>query len=234
MKPQRDERPIKSQPANNPYAPPPRNLNFNNEHLGVEIAIPGQDKIVVKPKAEARAKQVSIFYNISQIDLAVMNPSSFIRITLTCLIKDTMDLMMLHLNNNSNSNGETKEIKTSEDKTKDSIKTISLRTQWFGIPLKSLHFQYKEGNRKELHIQTRKLLLTKIKDLVKDMEDLHELHQSDSLQGTTGDQQVNLSSQLEQEEENETMKSHGLSLTKRKQKHFLNFVIQMAMVLTLT
>lgn len=117
-----------------------------------------------------------------------MNHSSFIRITPTCPIKDTMDLMMLHLNNNSNSNGETKEIKTSEGKTKDSIKTISQRTQWFGIPQKNLLFQYKEGNRKELHIQTRKLQLTKIKDLVKDMEDLHELHQSDSLQVTTGDQ----------------------------------------------
>lgn len=72
----REERPIKQQqPTQNPYAPPPKNLNMMpNEHLGIEIAVPGQDKIVMRGKTDPRQKQSDRFGGYEPFQFHQNNP----------------------------------------------------------------------------------------------------------------------------------------------------------------
>jgi len=50
-----------------------------NDHMGIEIAVPGQQKVVVPAKQNPNEKRVRKL-TFSQIDLVGMNHSNFIKI----------------------------------------------------------------------------------------------------------------------------------------------------------
>ena len=130
-----------------------------NEHLGIEIAVPGHDKIVQKPKVNPQEKRVSLHLPFSQIDSEVMNHFSFIK-TIRMYIRMKMKTCLHSINNiktpfiNSNISLLLLNMVTETDN--QNLTNRSLRTLWFGILQKTLLFQCRE--RKWLHLLDKAII----------------------------------------------------------------------------